>query len=110
MQAFEVIHTDLSTMYMAQAMQSGTQENFKSRLPRPISHHASCYMYSNIYTNSYLCSVINIQVMMKHGVKGGNVIFEVFTAVTTKNAVFWDIKAHFVLHRRHITSPLWSPA
>jgi hypothetical protein len=31
-------------------------------------------------------------------------------AVTMKNAVFWDINPHFVLHRRHITSPLQSPA
>jgi hypothetical protein len=36
--------------------------------------------------------------------------FEVFTAVTMKNVVFWDIKTQFVLHRRHITSPLHSPA
>jgi hypothetical protein len=36
--------------------------------------------------------------------------FEVFTAVTMKNAVFWDIKTQFVLHRRDITSPLQSPA
>jgi hypothetical protein len=36
--------------------------------------------------------------------------FEVFTAVNMKNAVFWDIKTQFVLHRRHITSPLQSPA
>jgi hypothetical protein len=36
--------------------------------------------------------------------------FEVFTAVTMKNAVFWDIKTQFVLHRRHITSPLQCPA
>jgi hypothetical protein len=36
--------------------------------------------------------------------------FEVFTAVTMKNVVFWDIKPQFVLHRRHITSPLHSPA
>jgi hypothetical protein len=35
---------------------------------------------------------------------------EVFTAVTMKNCVFWDIKTHFVLHRRHITSPLQSSA
>jgi hypothetical protein len=35
-----------------------------------------------------------------------NVRFEVFTAVTKKNVVFWDIKTHFVHHRRHITSPL----
>jgi hypothetical protein len=27
-----------------------------------------------------------------------------------KNAVFWDIKPQFVLHRKHITSPLQSPA
>jgi hypothetical protein len=36
--------------------------------------------------------------------------FEVFTAVTMKNGIFWDIKPQFVLHRRHITSPLQSPA
>jgi hypothetical protein len=36
--------------------------------------------------------------------------FEAFTAVTMKNVVFWDIKKQFVLHRRHITSPLQSPA
>jgi hypothetical protein len=35
---------------------------------------------------------------------------EVFTAVTMKNVVFWDIKTQFVPHRRHITSPLQSPA
>jgi hypothetical protein len=33
-----------------------------------------------------------------------HVRFEVFTAVTMKNGVFWDIKIQFVLHRRHITS------
>jgi hypothetical protein len=27
-----------------------------------------------------------------------------------KNVVFWDIKPQFVLRRRHITSPLQSPA
>jgi hypothetical protein len=37
------------------------------------------------------------------------VVFEVFTAVTTKNAVFWDIKAQFLPHRRHITFPLQIP-
>jgi hypothetical protein len=40
----------------------------------------------------------------------GDVRFEVFTAVTMKNVVFWDIKPQSVLHRRHITSPLQSPA
>jgi hypothetical protein len=35
--------------------------------------------------------------------------FEVCTAVTMKNVVFWDIKTQFVPHRRHITSPLQSP-
>jgi hypothetical protein len=27
-----------------------------------------------------------------------------------KNAVFWDIKTQFIPYRRHITSPLQSPA
>jgi hypothetical protein len=36
--------------------------------------------------------------------------FEVFTAVTMKNGVFWDTETQFVLHRRHITPPLQSPA
>jgi hypothetical protein len=35
--------------------------------------------------------------------------FEIFTAVTLKNAVFWDIKTQFIPHRKHITSPLQSP-
>jgi hypothetical protein len=39
-----------------------------------------------------------------------HVRFEVFKAVTMKNAIFWNIKTQFVLHRRHITSPLQSPA
>jgi hypothetical protein len=34
----------------------------------------------------------------------------VFMAVTKKNTVFWGIKTQFVLHRRHIMSPLQSPA
>jgi hypothetical protein len=33
-----------------------------------------------------------------------------FHGVTMKNAVIWDIKTLFVLHRRPITSPLQSPA
>jgi hypothetical protein len=36
--------------------------------------------------------------------------FEVFTALTMKNVAFWDIRTLFVLHRRHITSPLHSAA
>jgi hypothetical protein len=35
---------------------------------------------------------------------------EVFTAVIMKNAVFWVIKPQFLPHRKHITSPLQSPA
>jgi hypothetical protein len=35
-----------------------------------------------------------------------NIGFEVLTAVTMKNAVFWDIETQFVLHRGHIKYPL----
>jgi hypothetical protein len=38
------------------------------------------------------------------------IIFEIFTAVTMKNAVFWDIETQFIPHRRHNTSPLQSLA
>jgi hypothetical protein len=33
-----------------------------------------------------------------------HVRFEIFMAVTMKNSVFWDIKSHFVLHRKNFTS------
>jgi hypothetical protein len=36
--------------------------------------------------------------------------FDVFTAVTMKNAVFWVIKTQFVPHRKHIKYPLQGPA
>jgi hypothetical protein len=36
--------------------------------------------------------------------------FEVFTPVTMKNVVFWDIKTQFVPHSTQVTSPLQSPA
>jgi hypothetical protein len=34
--------------------------------------------------------------------RNGNVRFEVFTAVTMKNAVSWDIETQFVPHRRQL--------
>jgi hypothetical protein len=67
----------------------------------------SAYGYTFIHfsvTTSILTASLNKQTKYKV------VRFEVFTAVTMKNAVFWDIKTQFVLHRRHITSPLQSPA
>jgi hypothetical protein len=39
-----------------------------------------------------------------------NVRFEVLTALTMKNALFWDMNAQFICYRRNITSPLQSPA
>jgi hypothetical protein len=36
--------------------------------------------------------------------------FEVFTAVTMKNAVSWDIETHFIPHRKRITFHLLGPA
>jgi hypothetical protein len=44
----------------------------------------------------------------RFGDKQQQVRFNVFTAVTMMNVVFWDIKTQFILHRRHITSPLQS--
>jgi hypothetical protein len=53
-------------------------------------HTTKCYTYDNYFMT--------------------DVRFEVSTAVTMKNVVFCNIKIQFVLHRRHITSPLQSPA
>jgi hypothetical protein len=44
-------------------------------------------------------SIVNMPVVVRA---------ELFTAMTMKNVVFWDIETQFVLHRRHITSPLQS--
>jgi hypothetical protein len=38
------------------------------------------------------------------------VLFKFITAVTMKNAVFWDIRTQFIPHRKHITCPLQSLA
>jgi hypothetical protein len=42
--------------------------------------------------------------------RDSDVRFEVSTAVTVKNVVFWDIRTQFVPHRRYIASALQSPA
>jgi hypothetical protein len=45
-----------------------------------------------------------------HWQRSSLLTYEALTAVTMKNVVFWDIKTQLVPHRRHITSPLQSPA
>jgi hypothetical protein len=56
------------------------------------------------------CELFNCNIyVFRQQTKDNNVRFEVFMAVTMKKVVFWDIKTQFVLHRRHITSPLLSP-
>jgi hypothetical protein len=36
--------------------------------------------------------------------------FEVFTAITIKNASFWGIQTQFIPHMKHVASPLQSTA
>jgi hypothetical protein len=64
------------------------------------SHNQSLRSDTYVYWYIYIPCETNYQLVR----------FEVFTAVTMKNVVFWDIKTQFVLHRGHITSPLQSPA
>jgi hypothetical protein len=47
---------------------------------------------------------------MAENAAGNKQEFEVITAVTMKNVVFWVIETQFLPHRRHITSPLQCPA
>jgi hypothetical protein len=43
----------------------------------------------------------SISVFRRHGKVTYYIRFEVFTAVTMRNVVFWDIKSQFVPHGRH---------
>jgi hypothetical protein len=70
-------------------------------------------MYYMVIQSHYASVAAYIFLMMgflRVAASVGSVRFEVFTEVTMKNVVFWDIKTQFVPHRRHITSPLQSPA
>jgi hypothetical protein len=66
--------------------------------------------YSSLNVDAVCSSETSVDFEQFRGNILQNVRLEVFTAVTMKNVVFWDIKAQFVLHRRHITSLLQSPA
>jgi hypothetical protein len=59
------------------------------------------YLRMHLFHATHQTSFVNLLIPVR---------FEVFTTVTMKNVVFWDIKTQFVRHRRHITSPLHSPA
>jgi hypothetical protein len=45
-------------------------------------------------------AVVSSTELVSYGLHECHVRFEVFTAVTMKNSVFWDIKTQFVPHRR----------
>jgi hypothetical protein len=74
-----------------------------------------CYTFiaSCSDTEIHLLSYLQHYSLKNHGkrieLKKDFVRFEVFPAVTMKNVIFWDIRTQFVLHRRHIMSPLQSP-
>jgi hypothetical protein len=71
---------------------------------------ASLFSWKRQHCGLLLTCILDILVSNLGSDIGYHVRFEVFTAVTMKNVVFWDIKTQFVLHRRHITSLLQSPA
>jgi hypothetical protein len=56
-----------------------------------------------------------LKTVHKVGLQSGDFVqvyclrLKVFSAATMKNVVFWDIQTQFVLHRRHITSPIHGP-
>jgi hypothetical protein len=73
------------------------EPSFSIIIPKKLMDTALCkYKHSIEISPSYLPNL--------------SVRIEVLTAVTMKNAVFWDIKTQFILHSRYITSQLQSPA
>jgi hypothetical protein len=79
---------------------------FRNLLDRqePVLSHLDPFRH--VTDSGVLCGGSNIPLHRSHKY---NVRFEVFTAVTMNNVVFWDIKPQVVLNRRHITSPLQCP-
>jgi hypothetical protein len=74
----------------------------------PITVH--CRYWTVAFSGSLVLPLVTVHDGRNFELDTRYVRFEVFTAVTMKNGVFWDVKTQFVLHRRHITSPLQSPA
>jgi hypothetical protein len=76
------------------------------RLPCCLSLHPSSYLLSRPITPPFLhVCVLRFLRFLCCCVVSKESRFEVFTLVTMKNAVFWDVP-----HRKHITSPLQSLA
>jgi hypothetical protein len=69
---------------------------------RPLRH-------TELLAKSIFINVLDRQCNYLEKIRKQQVRFEVFTAVTLKNDVLWDINTRFVPHRRHITSQLQSP-
>jgi hypothetical protein len=96
-------------------LHSHCRENLKSY--RTMENILSCDTYVTIMHRSIrleefdnelrqcarciLCMILANYLGTNYAIK-----FEVSTAVTMKNAVFWDIKIQFVTHRKNIRFPL----
>jgi hypothetical protein len=66
--------------------------------------------YSAWHSGRYSTKIIFYELEFGDSGKPILVRYEIYMPVTMKDAVFWDIKTQLVPHRRHITSPLKSPA
>jgi hypothetical protein len=96
--------------YMLQASFHPHRSTIPSGLMADVTNNINCSCFRAV-----LCEGATLRTNMlkqaKHArITVKHVRFEVSTAVTMKNAIFWDIKTQFIPHRRHITSPLQSPA
>jgi hypothetical protein len=86
----QTLHVKLRSMF---------QSKNESRLSKDNRHLLLLCLYLPLFS---LCSNRSLKIIWFY------VRYEVSTAVTMKNDVFWDIETQFVLHRRHITSSLQS--
>jgi hypothetical protein len=97
--------TFMSTLKMEALLYS---EYRCSNLIRNFCNHLVNYMSRR---NRYIFHIYIIYVVIHlNKFHVHNIRFDVFTAVTMKSAIFWDINPQFIPHARHITSPLHSPA
>jgi hypothetical protein len=90
-----------------------TYHNFKSKLIGTHWNKNKKFRLVTVWQYGELFSEIcqdSVPSSMLYGRSWTNFSVQVFSVVTMKRAIFWDIKTQFIPHREHITSPLQSPA
>jgi hypothetical protein len=98
-------HICMKCLHMPSCQESPSEPNLIQINP---IHSFAKYSCEHHFANTFPIYTQISSLACKPHIISTHVGFQVFTAVTMKNSVFWDIKSQFVPRRRHVTSPLQS--